>query len=131
MIQLLENGGADFVIGSRYLPGSRFEGKPLINKITSIIGQLVVKLLLNIQVTDTSNNYRIFKKEIWEKIKNKLHPEGNIMITEIVYLAEKNGFRIKEIPIVYIERRHGKSKLSVFKETLRFFKNIWKIKSGR
>ena len=51
MIQLLENGGADFVIGSRYLPGSRFEGKPLINKITSIIGQLVVKLLLNIQVT--------------------------------------------------------------------------------
>ena len=131
MIRILEKGLVDFVIGSRYLPNSSFRGKPLINKITSIVGQWTVKLFLGIKATDTSNNYRIFKKRVWEKIKDSLHPEGNIMITEIVYLAEKNGFRIKEIPIIYIERRHGKSKLSIGKEIIRFLKNIWKIKYSK
>ncbi len=130
MIRLLDDGEADFVIGSRYLPGSRFEGKPLLNKITSLVGQFLVKIILQIQVKDTSNNYRVFKKSVWEKIKDKLHPDGNIMLTEIVYLAAKNNFIIQEVPIIYRERRAGKSKLNIFKETFRFFKNILRIKRG-
>lgn len=131
MIGLLESNAADLIIGSRYLPESQFLGKPLLNKIASVTGQFVIKLLLGISVNDTSNNYRIFKKEVWEKIKNCLHPDGNIMLTEIVYHVQKNNYRIKEIPIVYQERRAGKSKLNIFTETLRFFKNIIKIKNGR
>lgn len=128
MLQLLENREADFVIGSRYITGARFEGKPLMNKLASRIGQFIIKIILGISAQDTSNNYRLFRRAIWETIKNRLHPDGNIMITEIVYLAQKNNFRIKEIPIVYIERRVGKSKLSIVKETMRFFKNIVRIK---
>ena len=131
MIHILDKKEADFVIGSRYVQGAKFEGKPIINKLASIMGQLLIKTLLGIKIKDTSNNYRVFRKEIWKRIKDKLHPEGNIMITEIAYLAEKNNFKIKEIPIVYIERRLGKSKLSVAKETSKFFKNIWKIKNDR
>lgn len=130
MIKLLDSGQTDFVIGSRYVRGARFEGKPVLNKLASLTGQWLIKILLGIKVNDTSNNYRVFKKEIWDKIKNRLHPDGNIMITEIAYLAEKNNFKIKEVPIFYIERRLGKSKLSVFKETVKFFKNIWRIKKG-
>ncbi len=121
----------DFVIGSRYLAGSVFRGKPLLNRLASVVGQFLVRILLNVKVRDTSNNYRIFTRRVWESIRERLHPEGNIMITEIAYLAEKGGFRMKEIPITYIERRQGKSKLSVWKETLRFFRNIQKIKRGR
>jgi len=99
--------------------------------MASIVGQIVIKTLLGVTVKDTSNNYRIFKRAIWETIKNKLHPDGNIMITEIVYLAQKNNFRITEIPIAYVERREGKSKLSIIKETARFFKNIFRIKFGK
>jgi len=121
----------DFVIGSRYLPGSKFQGKPFLNQLASILGQFLVRWLLKIKVRDTSNNYRLFKKEVWEAIKNLLHPNGNIMITEIAYLAEKAGFRMKEIPIIYIERRHGKSKLSIWQEAMNFFRNIQKIKNGR
>ena len=128
MIGLLDSNKADFIIGSRYAKGATFTGKPLLNKIASLSGQFLIKIILGLNVKDTSNNYRIFKKEIWEKIKNQLHPDGNIMLTEIVYRAYKNNFRIAEIPISYIERRAGKSKLSVFKETVKFFKNIWKIK---
>lgn len=128
MVHLLDNGHADFVIGSRYLPESRFEGKPLINKITSLIGQWLVKLMLKMQIKDTSNNYRVFNRTVWETIKDSLHPEGNIMLTEIVYRASKNNFVIQEVPIVYQERRLGKSKLSILKETYRFFKTIYKIK---
>lgn len=130
MIALLDSGQADFVIGSRYLPESRFEGKPLLNKITSLVGQFLVKIILQVKIKDTSNNYRIFRRSVWEKIKDKLHPDGNIMLTEIVYLAAKNNFVIREVPIIYCERRAGKSKLNIFKETVRFFKNINRIKRG-
>ena len=131
MVGLLDTDTADLIIGSRYLPESQFFGKPLINKIASVVGQLVIKLLLNMSVNDTSNNYRVFKKEIWEVIKDRLHPDGNIMLTEIIYQAQKNNYRLKEIPIIYQERRIGKSKLNILAETIRFFKNIIKIKNGR
>lgn len=129
MIKLLDSEEADFVIGSRYMKGASFKGKPLLNRMASLIGQFLIKIFLGLNIKDTSNNYRVFKKEIWRKIQNRLHPDGNIMLTEIVYLASKNNFKIKEIPILYIERRAGKSKLSVVKETIKFFKNIWKIKN--
>ncbi len=128
MIELLDLDKTDFVIGSRYVRGAKFEGKPFLNRMASLIGQFLIKIILELNVKDTSNNYRVFKREIWEKIKNQLHPDGNIMLTEIVHRASENNFRIREIPIHYIERRLGKSKLSVSKETLKFFKNIWKIK---
>lgn len=131
MLDLLEKRDADFVIGSRYLPDSQFLGKPLINKLASIVGQWLIKRLLGVRVNDTSNNYRVFTREVWEKIKNRLHPDGNIMLTEMVYLAEKNNFRLREVPIIYQERRLGKSKLHIAEETMRFFKNIGKIKRGR
>ncbi|MDP3999613.1 MAG: glycosyltransferase [bacterium] len=131
MIRILDNEKVDFIIGSRYVQGARFEGKPLLNKLASLTGQWLIKILLGLKIKDTSNNYRVFRKELWAKIKDKLHPDGNIMITEIAYLAEKNNFKFKEIPILYIERRLGKSKLSVFKETVKFFKNIRRIKNSR
>ena len=131
MIKILDSDKADFIIGSRYVKGASFEGKPLLNRMASLIGQFLIKIILGLNIKDTSNNYRVFKREIWEKIKNQLHPDGNIMLTEIVYRASKNNFRIREIPILYIERRLGKSKLSVAKETSKFFKNIWKIKNDR
>lgn len=131
MIRALDTNTADFVIGSRYVRGARFEGKPILNKLASIIGQFVIRQFLHLTVKDTSNNYRIFRREIWEKIRHQLHPNGNIMLTEIVYQTAARGFRIKEIPIVYVERRIGKSKLSIAKETLNFLKNIVKIRAGK
>lgn len=130
MIRILEQHEADVVIGSRYQPGSRFEGKPFIHKMASIVGQRLIRILLGVTARDTSNNYRVFRRDVWERIQEHLHPDGNIMLTEIIYQAQKEGFRIREIPIIYTERRDGKSKLSIVKETIRFFKNIKKIKYG-
>ena len=130
MLEMLDNNQADFVIGSRYVSGARFIGKPLLNKITSLVGQLLVKIFLRLPIKDTSNNYRLFRRSFWLKIKDRLHPDGNVMLTEIVYRAFQEGARIKEIPIIYQERRLGKSKLNIMQETIRFFKNINKIKRG-
>jgi len=131
MIQILDAGAADLIIGSRYLPDSRFEGKPLANKLASVIGQFLIKIILGVKAKDTSNNYRVFRREIWGKINKRLHPNGNIMLTEIIYLTQRQGFRISEIPIIYKERRAGKSKLNLLEETWRFGKNILKIKFDR
>jgi len=131
MVNILDSRKADFVIGSRYVAEARFEGKPILNRVASIIGQCAIKLILGINIKDTSNNYRIFRGEIWDKIKGNLHPDGNIMLTEIVYRAVGLGAIIREIPTIYVERREGKSKLSVFKETRKFFKNILKIRFSK
>jgi len=131
MLSMLTGGAYDFVIGSRYLPESKFFGKPFLNKMASLVGQKLVKVILGIKVGDTSNNYRIFSKSLWNDIKSTLHPSGNIMLTEIVYRAEQCGYRFSELPIVYNERIHGKSKLNIWKETARFFSNIIKIKFGK
>ena len=128
MFELLQNGSTDFVIGSRYVPGARFVGKPFVNWIASVIGQVIVRMILQIPVKDASNNYRVFTREVWEKIKKRLHPDGNVMLAEIVYRAHQNNFRIVEIPTLYVERRFGKSKLGVGREAYRFFKNIFRIK---
>src|SRR3989344_9598169 len=74
MIEILDSDKADFVIGSRYVKGAKFKGKPLLNRMASLLGQFLIKIILGLRVKDTSNNYRVFKREIWEKIKDRLHP---------------------------------------------------------
>ncbi|MBN2544363.1 MAG: glycosyltransferase [Spirochaetes bacterium] len=128
MMKILEKDQADFVIGSRYIKGSRYIGKPFINKLAGLAGKLAIRFLLNLPCKDTSNNFRIFKRKIWTDIKEEIKSSGNIMFVEIIWLAHRKHYRIKEIPTVYIERRFGKSKLNIARETFRFFKNIIKMR---
>jgi dolichol-phosphate mannosyltransferase len=127
-IKVLEAQQADFVIGSRYMKGSIFTGKALANVVASYLGRLVVKVILHLPIEDTSNNFRIFRGTIWQEIKDRVHPEGNVMITEIAYLAYRGGYRLTELPIRYEERKYGTSKLKIGAETVRFFRTIWEIR---
>jgi len=128
MVDILDKDQADFVIGSRYIKGSKYVGKPFLNKLAGKAGKFVIQFILNLPCKDTSNNFRIFKRKIWSDIKGELKSTGNIMFVEIIWLAHRKHYRIKEIPTTYIERRFGKSKLKIARETFRFFKNIIKMR---
>jgi len=122
----------NFIIGSRYHRESVYEGKPFLNRMASYWGKKFVKLYFGIRLEDTSNNFRVFEKKVWDLIRPKLIPDGNIMLVQIIYLAHLEGVKFKEMPIEYVERRIGESKLDVSRETIRFFHNIFKIKkTGR
>lgn len=119
------------VIGSRYQPNSIYIGKPWINKLVSYCGRFLINSYLSLDIRDSSNNFRIFSKDGWNKIKMELITDGNIMIVQIAYLLKQIGFVIKEIDIEYIERREGTTKLNIIRETKIFFKQLKKIKQHK
>jgi len=120
----------DVVIGSRYLKASRTR-RPFVRNVVSLGGQYVQRGLLGLKVLDTTNNYRMFKSKVFESVKDKLHTDGNVMLFEFVYHAAKQGYRIKEIPIEYVERVVGQSKLSIPRETYQFIKRVVRLRLGR
>jgi len=127
MLNIIKQDRADIVVGSRYLPGSHFLDKSPFRKLVSMTAQSLAGMLLNIKVRDTTNNFRMFKREVYEKIKPNLTSKGNVILLEFLYLAKKSGYRIKEIPIHYVERKFGKTKLKVSKETYHFIKTLLKL----
>jgi dolichol-phosphate mannosyltransferase len=129
MLSALRNNETDFVIGSRYVKGSTVVGKPFIKSAASRVAQWIALLWLGMAVKDTTNNFRMFPRTMYNDLKGELNPDGNnIMLMEFVYRAAKHGYRIKELPTVYHERTKGVTKLRLGKEIARFAKNIWRIR---
>lgn len=109
------------IIGSRYVSGSTFQGKPFLNRLASLIGGLIVRYCLKLSVNDVSNNFRIFPKKGWKLIRPQLTLKGNIILVQELILMKKAGYHFIELPTSYLERRLGESKLKVWRETINFF----------
>jgi len=124
MLNLMKNN--DMVIGSRYLNDSIIK-RPKYRNAISLIGQYFQRFILGIDISDTTNNFRMFKYEVFQSIKHKLHTDGNVFLLEFAYHASKK-YKIKEIPIYYLERTEGESKLSAGKEAIFFLHRIIKLR---
>ncbi|MEM7821748.1 MAG: glycosyltransferase [Candidatus Aenigmatarchaeota archaeon] len=127
LIKLIEKTGEyDIVIGSKYVEGGITKDKPY-RVLISRIYCFLVSVILGIKVKDNISGFSAVKKEVYEKIK--LNPVGFKINTEILYKAKKFGFRATEVPIVFEQRKLGKSKGSL-KEGLRTLKFILELKFG-
>jgi len=120
----------DIVIGSRYLKDSVIK-RPMFRNIVSMVGQYIQRMVMGVKVLDTTNNFRLFKREVFKTLMKKLHTDGNVMLFEFVYLAARKGYKIKEIPINYLERTDGVSKLSATREGFYFIMRIIRLKLSR
>jgi dolichol-phosphate mannosyltransferase len=115
----------DLVIGSRYLDRlARMKDKSLLASWVSFLGQFITRTVTGFKETDTSHSFRMFKKSVFEKIKGQLKNEGNVFLIEFLIHAKRNGARVTEIPIQYGKRIHGQTKLSVFREGMRYLRYI-------
>jgi len=128
MLSLIKEGKADFIIGSRYMKGAKMIGKPWIKLLASRVAQVITWCILWIFVSDMTNNFRMWKREVFDSIKDKMKVEGNAMLIEFVYRAKKAGYTIYEIPTIFKERERGQTKLSLPLETWRFIKAMLKIR---
>ena len=105
---------ADLVLGSRRLKGSKEVGRGLIRQFITWGANLYTTLMLGIEVKDCNSGFRCFKRKVLEKIKlEKLESKGPSIVQEVLFKAHLNKFRIKEIPITFINRTKGKSKLGL------------------
>jgi dolichol-phosphate mannosyltransferase len=104
---------ADLVIGSRYVKGGSVVNWPLFRRLLSAFGNLYVRLLLGIRVHDSTAGFRLFRRATLEKIDvTTVTVSGYVFQTEMAWRALQARLRVHEVPIEFIERERGDSKMS-------------------
>jgi glycosyltransferase involved in cell wall biosynthesis len=104
---------ADLVIGSRYVPGGGVERWPRRRLALSIVGNRYVRSLTGLPVRDATSGFRVFRREVLTAIGvDALGSDGYAFQVETALRAWRAGFAVTEVPIRFVERRQGASKLS-------------------
>ena len=105
--------GSGLTIGSRYIPGGAVENWPLRRVMLSGFANRYIRTATGLRVRDCTSGYRCWRREALAKIAlDSISSEGYSFIVEVTFLAAAAGLRINEVPIVFVERRQGISKLS-------------------
>ncbi|MBH2003487.1 MAG: polyprenol monophosphomannose synthase [Sphingobacteriia bacterium] len=108
-----KNEGADLAVGSRYIKGGKTENWPLDRQLYSRGGALYTKLLTWMPVQDPTAGFVCYKKEVLEAINfDMISFVGYAFQIEMKFAAWKLGFRIKEVPIIFRDRKVGVSKMN-------------------
>lgn len=104
---------ADLVIGSRYVPGGSVVNWPLSRLALSRGGNLYVRTLLGIRIKDATAGFRVFKRATLEKVDlGSVESAGYVFQTDLVTRTLRAGMVVKEVPIEFVERVRGASKMS-------------------
>ena len=103
----------DLVIGSRYVPGGRIENWPVRRKVLSAFANRYVRLVTGLKMRDCTSGFRCWRREALERVPlDRIASNGYAFLVELVWEAVAGGCRVVEVPITFVERRLGASKLS-------------------
>lgn len=107
------NQGADLAIGSRYVSGVNVVNWPMGRVLMSYFASKYVRTILGVKIADTTAGFVCYKRQVLETIElDKIQFKGYAFQIEMKYTAHKCGFVIKEVPIVFVNRELGTSKMS-------------------
>ncbi|WP_146648526.1 polyprenol monophosphomannose synthase [Labilithrix luteola] len=123
------DGGAEVVIGSRNIPGGGVEGWGLGRHFISKGGSLYSRTILGLNVKDLTSGYKAFTRRALEAIDiESIHSNGYSFQIEMTYRALRKGMRVKEVPIVFVDRTAGASKMSrkIFVEAIGV---VWRLRA--
>jgi dolichol-phosphate mannosyltransferase len=119
---------ADIVIGSRYVPGGATVNWGWFRILISRVANLMAHTVLSLQPSDCTSGFRLYHCKTLREIDFEgVVAEGYSYLVEILHHAESRNLRITEIPITFIERRAGKSKISR-KEILKAIQTIFRLR---
>jgi dolichol-phosphate mannosyltransferase len=105
--------GADVALGSRYVPGGGVEDWGLLRQIVSRAGCIYARAVLGLSVRDLTGGFKCFRREVLEAIGlETVRSHGYCFQIELTQRALQAGFAVREVPIVFRDRRHGHSKMS-------------------
>lgn len=104
---------ADVVIGSRYIPGGRVVNWPFRRKALSRFANIYVRSVTRLSAADCTSGYRCWRREALAGLPlDTFKSDGYSFLVEMLFAAAQRGCRIAEVPITYVERREGHSKMS-------------------
>ncbi|MFL5920832.1 MAG: polyprenol monophosphomannose synthase [Gaiellaceae bacterium] len=115
---------ADVVLGSRYVDGGAIANWGWLRRFVSAGGSLYARVLLGVPVHDLTGGFKCFRRDVLETIDlDAIASRGYAFQIETTYRALRAGFRVVEVPIRFVDREHGGSKMSrgIFAEA------VWKV----
>lgn len=129
ILKELEN--YDLVIGSRYVKGGGMENCQGWRKFLSRLGNYYVEFILGLGIKDATAGFRGYHSKIFNKIDlKKIISNGYSFQVELVYLVKRKNFTVKEVPIIFPDRKYGLSKIAP-KEIFRAITMVLKLKFKR
>ena len=119
---------ADLALGSRYVEGGEIANWGTVRRAISAAGSLYARLLLSIPVRDLTGGYKCYRRQVLETIDlDAIHSKGYAFQIETTYRARRAGFRVVEVPIRFVDRKVGGSKMS----RAIVLEAIWKVPALR
>jgi len=104
---------ADLVIGSRYLNGVSVVNWPLHRIMLSSLANRYIRFVTNLSARDCTSGYRCWRRDGLARVPlDNVISDGYAFLVETLYLARAKGCRVSEVPIIFVERRQGSSKIS-------------------
>jgi dolichol-phosphate mannosyltransferase len=112
LIAATENG-ADLALGSRYVPGGGTENWGLLRRMVSAGGSLYARALLGLGIRDLTGGFKCYRRAVLERIDlAAIHSKGYAFQIEGTYRTIRAGFTVVEVPIRFVDRTAGQSKMS-------------------
>lgn len=118
----------DLVIGSRYIQGVNVINWPMKRLLLSYFANIYTQIITGIPVKDATGGFKCFRREVLESINlDNIHSNGYSFQIEMNFKTFKKGFRIKEVPIIFMDRVEGVSKMSkkIVREAVTM---VWKLR---
>jgi len=125
---LTEINDCDLVLGSRYIHGIRVLNWPMRRLLLSFFASVYTRVITGMPIRDATGGFKCFRRKVLESINlDKVKSNGYSFQIEMTFKAYKKGFKIKEIPIVFVDRIKGKSKMSkkIVREAVVM---VWKLR---
>jgi dolichol-phosphate mannosyltransferase len=104
---------ADLVLGSRYVAGGAVRDWGVVRKLISRGGSFYARAVLGIKVHDLTGGFKCIRRQVLETIDlSSLRADGYVFQIEVTYRAVSSGFKVREVPILFVDRAAGSSKMS-------------------
>jgi dolichol-phosphate mannosyltransferase len=104
---------ADLAIGSRYIPGGAIVNWPLRRRLLSRFANMYIRAIARVNARDCTSGYRCWRRDALAALPlDRFFSDGYSFLVEMLFVASRNGYRIAEVPITFVERREGESKVS-------------------
>lgn len=119
---------SDLVLGSRYINGVRVLNWPMSRLLLSFFASVYTRIIIGMPIKDATGGFKCFRRSVLEAIDlDKVRSNGYSFQIEMTFKAYCKGFKIKEIPIIFIDRVKGKSKMSkkIVREAVTM---VWKLR---
>jgi dolichol-phosphate mannosyltransferase len=125
---LAATDAADLALGSRYVDGGEIQNWGVLRRAISAAGSLYARVLLSARIRDLTGGFKCYRREVLETIDlDSIHTKGYAFQIETTYRALQAGFRVVEVPIRFVDREVGGSKMS----RAIVLEAIWKVPALR